>query len=91
MASARDAASKLEQSRAAVRRLNQDLEDMGLDTKMTHYVAGQPFTAEMPEDTLVRVGALMTPKCGGCGRVDEQRAFLKCAKFKEVTGVHRNR
>ena len=82
MASARDAASKLEQSRAAVRRLNQDLEDMGLDTKMTHYVAGQPFTAEMHEDTLVRVGALMTPKCGGCGRVDEQRAFLKCAGCK---------
>ena len=24
---------------------------MGLDTKMTHYVAGQPFTAEMPEDS----------------------------------------
>ena len=82
MASARDAASKLEQSRAAVRRLNQDLEDMGLDTKMTHFVAGQPFKAEMHEDTLARVGALMTPKCGGCGRVDEQRAFLKCAGCK---------
>ena len=55
---------------------------MGLDTKMTHFVAGQPFKAEMHEDTLARVGALMTPKCGGCGRVDEQRAFLKCAGCK---------
>ena len=82
MASARDAASKLEQSRAAVRRINQDMEAVGIDTNKTHYIAGQPFKAGLHEDTFARVGALMTPKCGGCGRVDEQRAFLKCAGCK---------